>query len=291
MPALITPAMRKAAPELCQERDRLRMERKPLCERRGYVEARDAEEAAALQQRITEIDTKVVALYSVAKQRLNTDVARGLQLGSTVLIVAMSHSSKIQSSMIKETQRHGKAMLQLITRQANLDTSLQEAADVMENAARDILEHNQHPPSAAFTDDDQEQAAQPEASANGNAVVEGGAGDVEGAAAESGAIDNGSLPGSFTDVPCPACGKTCNGTRGVRRTSATALGSRVPLRLAWGRRQKSRRAADAVAASRLQARILLQEKQQRAGGAGELSPRRCQLMCPTRLICWKTRLR
>ena len=155
MPAQITPAMRKAAPELCQEIDRLRVERKHACERRCYLSTSGAEEEAAAQhQRITEIDTKVAALHASAKRRLNTDVARGLQLGSTVLTVAMSDSSKIQSSMIKETQRHGKAMLQLITRQANLDTSLQEAADVMENAARDILEHNQHPPSAAFTDGD-----------------------------------------------------------------------------------------------------------------------------------------
>ena len=122
-------------------------------------------------------------------------------------------------------------------------------------------------------------------------MAEGGAGDVEGAAAESGAMDKGSLSGSSTDVPCPACGKTCHGIAALRRTSATALGSRVPLRLAWSRRQKSRRAADAVAASRLQAMMLLQEKQQRAGGAGagELSPRRCQLTCPH--FCWKTRLR
>ena len=67
MPAnQLSAKMRLAAPEQCKEMDELRALRKPLCDRLSYLGASDTEEATSLKQRITEFDTKVAALYSVA---------------------------------------------------------------------------------------------------------------------------------------------------------------------------------------------------------------------------------
>ena len=65
-------AMRKAAPDLCRQIDNLRVERKRAVERRWYLNSsgKEEEEAAAVQQRITEIDAELATLHARAKVNL-----------------------------------------------------------------------------------------------------------------------------------------------------------------------------------------------------------------------------
>ena len=106
---------------------------------------------------------------------------------------------------------------------------------------------------------------QPKASANGNAAAEGG---------------KKSVSVSSADVVCPACGKTYNGTRGLASDGRSCPGQAGAAEADKSRRQKTRRAANAVATSRLQARILLPEKK-RPGRtcARELSLQICSGIC------------
>ena len=195
MPALITPAMRKAAPELCQEMDQLRAERKSASERRWYLNSTGAEEeAAAQQQRITEIDAEVAALHARAKEQLLTGIAKDLSQGATLLQVATMDAETIRGSIVQETQRQGEAMMKLVAQQGQLDIAFREAISTMEGAAENL------------TDGGEEQATESEAAVAG--------------------------AGSSTDMACPKCAKICRGVKGLathqRRCKAPINVEQVP---------------------------------------------------------------
>ena len=137
MPALITPSMRQAAPELCQQMDQLRVERKCAVERRCYLSSSGKEEeAAAQQQRITEIDAEVAALHARAKQQLLTGVASNLAHGATMLQDAMMQAGSLRVCMLAETQRHREAMAKLAAKQEDLDPAFQKAIRTMHESGR-----------------------------------------------------------------------------------------------------------------------------------------------------------
>ena len=196
MPAQVTPAMRKAAPDLCRQIDKLREERKRCVERRCYWHSVGKEEdAAEVQERITEIEAEFATLHAQAKEQLITGIANDLSQEATLLQVATLDAKTIRGSMSEENQRHNEAMLKLIAQQEELDGAFIGACNAMEGAAEKL------------TDGDKEQATEPGASdavGESNTTPAGSSTDTK----------KSSPAGSSTDTPCPRCSKNCSGAKG-----------------------------------------------------------------------------
>ena len=203
-------AMRQAAPEQCQQLDKLRAERKRAIEHRCHVSSMGREdEVAATQQRIMEIDAEIATLHASAKERLNVGLADGLVEGANKLQNAMHESDGILTTIAQEQRRHNDAMTKLITDHRQLGDSFNEAIGTMVTTANEM-----DPRPCSMNRDDGDE--QPEVLA----VAVGGVSTP--APAGSSTDANKPAPaGSSTDMECPACAKVCHGVRGLashRRT-------------------------------------------------------------------------
>ena len=149
MPAnQITAAMSKAAPELCQQMDELRKERKPLCERHSYLGGGEGE-AASLKQRIEDIDAKVATLHAQAKEQLVTGIATDLSQGAADLRCASRTTADLANSLADENKRHSEAVATIAHLQRCVGLKINDAVDTMDAAA------------GALANGDEEQAPEP----------------------------------------------------------------------------------------------------------------------------------
>ena len=178
MPAYLTPAMRRAAPELCQQMEELRGERKLASERRWYLNsAGKKKEADAEQRRITEIDAEVASLHSQAKEQLIAGVAKDISQGAASLRCAASDSATLSNSLEQENKRHSDAVAKIVHLQKSVGSKFSDAVNTMEAAA------------GTLTDGGEEQATEPGAAVAG--------------------------AGSSTDRACPKCFKIFKGDKGL----------------------------------------------------------------------------
>ena len=174
----VSPAMRVAAPEICEQLDNLRKERKTARERRWYLNtAGKEEEAAAVQQRVTEIDAGVATLHAQAKEQLLAGVAKDITAGAASLRCAANTSVALADSLAEENKRHSDAVATIVHLQKSVGSKFSDTVNTMEAAA------------GSLTDGGEEQAPEPGAAVAG--------------------------AGSSTDMACPNCSKICKGDKGV----------------------------------------------------------------------------
>ena len=106
----VTTAMRVAAPELCEQMDGLRKERKTAVERRCYMNTIGNNEAAAeVQQRIEALDAEVSKLHAAAKDQLLKGISTNLsqQLPcSTLSILTARRSGPPSRRRLSEMRRN-----------------------------------------------------------------------------------------------------------------------------------------------------------------------------------------
>ena len=178
MRTYISPAMQKAAPDLCKQTDKLREDRKRSVERRCYLHSIGMEEdAAAMQEHVEEIDAAVSVLHAQAKEQLIAGVAKDLSQGAASLRCAASDSATLSNSLEQENKRHSDAVAKIVHLQKSVGSKFSDAVNTMEAAA------------GTLTDGGEEQATEP-----GTAVA--GA-------------------GSSTDRACPKCFKIFKGDKGL----------------------------------------------------------------------------
>ena len=191
--------MRKAAPELCQQMDKLRKERKTALERCWYLHSIGKEEdAAEVQQRIDAIDAEVGNLHAAAKQQMIDGVTKTLKQESDVLYFTTLESKTIRESMSEENKRHHEAVAALIAKQQGLDSQYDGVYTAMDEAADDLIDGSNEQAT--------EQPGAPGAVGESNDATPAGS---------STDTKNSSPARSSTDIHCPHCSKKCSGAKGL----------------------------------------------------------------------------
>ena len=184
----VTPRLRDAAPDLCEQIDDLRKNRRSSLNRHSYLKNGGKEvEAAEELQRIKEIDATIAPLLAAAKEQLLKGTANDLSQQAALLQVATSDRQQIRATISEKIEQHAEEMRQLIEADRDLDCAVEQSMHTMDAAARQIT---------------------------GCAKEQEGADAATPTAAGSAADTNQSTPArSSTDIQY--CDTKCNGARGL----------------------------------------------------------------------------
>ena len=209
----VTDRLRQAAPDLCNQIEELRKERRAECRRHHYLSTNGREdEAKAVLTRVATIDEGVVKLHAAARQKIVDRVADLMNCKAGVLQRVSTEIDKTVDTVAEENERHYYAVNAIMREQKDRNGHVSRIGKEMDEMAEALTdanqEHTEPDASGAATTND-EAPAEPDARGASDITVQAPSAEATAAVA-----NEGTTPA--VKIQCPDCPKTFDTERALR---------------------------------------------------------------------------